>query len=45
MDAETVTLAHTEWTLAQLAGEPVEIGVDEIAPSLDLEEASPARAG
>ena len=40
MADETVTLAYTEWALVELAGEPVEIGPDEIRPTivLDLEE-------
>ena len=40
MADETVTLAYTEWTLVELAGEPVEVGPDEQAPNLalDLEE-------
>ena len=40
MDDETVTLAYTEWTLVELDGEPLEIGSDEIQPTmvLDLEE-------
>jgi heat shock protein HslJ len=37
---ETVTLAYTDWTLVELAGEPAEMGADEPPPSLafDLEE-------
>ena len=40
MADETVTLAYTEWALVELDGEPVEIGPDEIQPTiaLDLEE-------
>lgn len=40
MADETVTLAYTEWTLVELDGKPVEIGEEELAPSLvlDLEE-------
>ena len=40
MADETVALAYTEWALVELDGEPVEIGPDEIRPSLmlDLEE-------
>jgi heat shock protein HslJ len=42
-----VTLAYTEWTLVELEGEPVEIGADELAPSLvlDLEEARVTGSG
>jgi len=41
MTNDAVTLAYTEWTLDELDGEPVEIGADELTPSLvlDLEEA------
>jgi putative lipoprotein len=44
---ETVTLAYTEWTLVELDGVPVEIGADELAPSLvlDLEEARVTGSG
>jgi heat shock protein HslJ len=44
---ETVTLAYTEWTLVELAGEPVETGADLQAPTLvlDLEEARAAGSG
>ena len=42
-----VALAYTEWTLVELEGEPVEIGADELAPSLvlDLEEARVTGSG
>jgi len=42
-----VTLAYTEWTLDELDGEPVEVGVDELAPGLvlDLEEARVTGSG
>jgi heat shock protein HslJ len=44
---ETVTLAYTEWTLVELDGEPVEIGSDEIQPTivLDLEESRVSGSG
>ncbi len=47
MADETVTLAYTEWTLVELDGKPVEIGADELAPSLvlDLEEARVTGSG
>ena len=47
MADETVTLAYTEWALVELAGEPVEIGPDEIRPAivLDLEESRVAGMG
>ena len=47
MADETVTLAYTEWTLVELDGTPVEIGADELAPSLvlDLEEARVTGSG
>ena len=42
-----VTLAYTEWRLVELDDEPVEVGADELAPSLvlDLEEARVAGSG
>ena len=42
-----VTLAYTEWTLVELDGRPIEIGADELAPSLvlDLEEARVTGSG
>jgi heat shock protein HslJ len=42
-----VTLAYTVWRLAELDDEPVEIGADELAPSLvlDLEEARVTGSG
>ena len=47
MDDETVTLAYTQWTLVELDGEPVEIGPDEIQPTivLDLEESQVSGSG
>jgi heat shock protein HslJ len=47
VDGETVTLAYTEWALMELDGEPVEIGPDEIVPSLvlDLEESHVSGSG
>ena len=47
MDDETVTLAYTEWTLVELDGEPLEIGSDEIQPTimLDLEESRVSGSG
>ena len=47
MADETVTLAYTEWALVELEGEPVEVGPDELRPSLvlDLEEAHVAGSG
>jgi heat shock protein HslJ len=47
VDDETVTLASTEWTLVELAGEPVEIAEEEIAPTLvlDLEEGRVSGSG
>jgi heat shock protein HslJ len=44
---ETVTLAYTEWTLVELAGQPVDVREDELAPSLvlDLEESRVAGSG
>jgi heat shock protein HslJ len=47
VDDETVPLAYTEWTLVELAGEPVEIGPDEIQPTivLDLEESRVSGSG
>jgi copper homeostasis protein (lipoprotein) len=44
---ETVTLAYTEWALVELGGEPVEVGPDEIVPSLvlDLEESHVSGSG
>ena len=37
MADETVTLAYTEWALIELDGEPVEIGPDEIQPTIALD--------
>jgi heat shock protein HslJ len=47
VDDETVTLAYTEWTLVELDGEPVEIGPEEIQPTivLDLEESRVSGSG
>jgi heat shock protein HslJ len=47
VDDGTVTLAYTEWSLVELAGEPVEVGTDGIVPSLvlDLEESSVSGSG
>ena len=47
MDDETVTLAYTGWTLVELEEEPVEIGPEEIQPSivLDLEESRVSGSG
>jgi heat shock protein HslJ len=44
---ETVTLAYTAWELVELEGKPVEVGPDEIRPSLvlDLEESRLAGSG
>ena len=43
----TVTLAYTEWALVELEGGPVEIGPDEIRPTLvlDLEESRVTGSG
>ena len=42
-----VQLAHTEWTLVELGGAPVDVGPDEIPPHivLDLEEAHVSGCG
>ena len=47
VDDETVTLAYTGWTLVELDGEPVEIGTEEIRPTivLDLEESRVSGSG
>jgi heat shock protein HslJ len=47
MADETVTLAYTEWTLVELAGEPAEVGPDEQLPNLalDLEESRVSGSG
>ena len=47
MDDETVTLAYTGWTLVELDGAPVEVGPDEIQPTiaLDLEESRVSGSG
>ena len=47
MPDDTVTLAYTEWALVELDGAPVEIGADEIAPTLvlDLEESRVSGSG
>ena len=47
MDDEKVTLAYTEWTLVELDGAPVEVGPDEIQPTiaLDLEESRVSGSG
>jgi heat shock protein HslJ len=47
VDDETVTLAYTEWTLVELEGVAVEVGPDEIRPSLvlDLEESRVTGSG
>jgi heat shock protein HslJ len=47
VDGETVTLAYTEWALVELDGLPVEVGPDEIVPSLvfDLEESRVSGSG
>ena len=47
MTSGPVPLAYTEWTVIELDGEPVEIGADELAPSLvlDLEEARVTGSG
>jgi heat shock protein HslJ len=44
---EPVTLAYTEWALVELEGEQVEIGPDELRPSLvfDLEESRVSGSG
>jgi heat shock protein HslJ len=44
---ETVTLAYTEWALVELDGKTIEIGPDEIQPTiaLDLEESRVSGSG
>ena len=44
---ETVTLAYTDWKLVELDGAPVEIGPDELQPTivLDLEESQVSGSG